>query len=159
MTLFMMINVSIFIMHWFLINELKIEAIQKWPTWKKICVTLFDAIIGAGTGTIFFVFVAGLVANSQLLFYEGLKWGTEGRTEDNLKQERSGTDSTHNKHASSPDDSYHSDVSYANWPEKPNLVSYMSRKTSPQYVQLIDHQFNPKYFFHGDVDNRGKTMD
>ena len=81
MTTFMVINVSIFLMHWLLVKELEIKGIQAWPTWKKVCLTIWDAIIGVGAATMFFVLFAGLAASGQLLFSGGLKWGTEGRAQ------------------------------------------------------------------------------
>ena len=77
----MIINVSIFLMHWLLVRELKITGIQAWPAWKKTILTIFDAIIGVGAATIFFVFMAGLAASGQMMFAKGLKWGTEGRAQ------------------------------------------------------------------------------
>ncbi|KAL7545886.1 hypothetical protein ACHAWF_009242 [Thalassiosira exigua] len=79
MTLFMIINVSIFVMHWLLVNQLDIAGIKAWPMWKKVICTAFDAIIGVGAATMFFVFMAGLAASGQMLFSGGLSWGTEGR--------------------------------------------------------------------------------
>eukprot|EP00581_Thalassiosira_minuscula_P019094 CAMPEP_0183728016 /NCGR_PEP_ID=MMETSP0737-20130205/26992_1 /TAXON_ID=385413 /ORGANISM="Thalassiosira miniscula, Strain CCMP1093" /LENGTH=762 /DNA_ID=CAMNT_0025959825 /DNA_START=51 /DNA_END=2339 /DNA_ORIENTATION=- len=81
MTTFMIINVSIFLMHWLLVKELGISGIQAWPAWKKAILTIWDAIIGVGAATIFFVFMAGLAASGQMLFSGGLKWGTEGRAQ------------------------------------------------------------------------------
>lgn len=87
MTTFMIINASVFTMHWLYIDQLKIEAIKSWPRWKKICVTLCDAVIGVGAATVFFVYFAGLAANAQLLHSGGLKWGTEGRAKQNHEED------------------------------------------------------------------------
>ena len=81
MTTFMIINVSIFSMHWLLVKELDIKGILAWPKWKKIIVTIFDAIIGVGAATMFYVLFSGLAADGQMMFGSGLKWGTEGRAQ------------------------------------------------------------------------------
>jgi len=81
MTLFMVINVSLFVSHWKLVSILKIDRVTAWPTSKKVLWTIFDAIIGVGAATVFYVLIAGLAANWQLLTGAGLTWGTEGRAQ------------------------------------------------------------------------------
>ena len=109
MTTFMIINVSIFIMHWLLVKELEIKGIQAWPTWKKIVLTIFDAIIGVGAATMFYVLFSGLAAGGQMMFGSGLKWGTEGRAqtkaaEEVVKEDRSSVPTEHEDAQTKPEE-------------------------------------------------------
>jgi len=81
MTAFTAINVAMFIIHWRLVSELKVTALQDWPLWKKVVVTAVDAILGVGASTVFYVLLAGLAANLELALGGGLHWSTEGRTQ------------------------------------------------------------------------------
>ena len=78
MTTFLVINMCMFVCHWQLV-ALTHCPVEKWSLPRKIFQTLFDAIIGVGAATIFYVFAAGCAANWKLLSGAGLSWGAEGR--------------------------------------------------------------------------------